>query len=230
MSGGLFLSRIRLRRDGSVLALARLLVPDGEAAIRHAAGHNLLWSLFADGPDRQRDFLWREERSGQFLVLSSREPTDRHGLFTIESKPFEPRLAAGDRLRFSLRANPVVSRSSASGIRGARHDVIMDALRHVPREDRAAQRLSITLKAGRAWLTKQGERFGFVLDPDVAVDGYESVRLPRPGGARPVIFGMADFDGVLTVSDPGAFLARIPVGFGRARAFGCGLMLIRRAR
>jgi len=35
---------------------------------------------------------------------------------------------------------------------------------------------------------------------------------------------------VLTVEDPPLFLVALAAGFGRARAFGCGLMLIRRAR
>lgn len=230
MTRGLFLSRAGLRRDGPAAALARLLVPDGGSAVRSAAGHHALWSLFADSPDRRRDFLWREERSGRFLVLSSRQPVDEHGLFTIESKPFEPSLNPGDRLRFSLRANPVVARATAGGERGARHDVVMDALRSVPREDRAVQRMALIVTAGRAWLAKQGERHGFVPDADVGVDGYETVRLPRPGPSRPVTFSMLEFDGVLTVRDPVAFLAQLPVGFGRARAFGCGLMLIRRAK
>ena len=34
---------------------------------------------------------------------------------------------------------------------------------------------------------------------------------------------------LIEVTDPPAFLARLAAGFGRAKAFGCGLMLIRRA-
>ncbi len=52
-----YLSRVRLRRDVSAGALAPLLVPDDDTGA--AAGHHLLWSLFADAPDRRRDFLWR---------------------------------------------------------------------------------------------------------------------------------------------------------------------------
>jgi CRISPR system Cascade subunit CasE len=32
------------------------------------------------------------------------------------------------------------------------------------------------------------------------------------------------------VKEPDRFLAKLAQGFGRARAFGCGLMLIRRTR
>jgi CRISPR system Cascade subunit CasE len=224
----LFLSRVALRRDGSAAALARLLVPDGGAAPRSAAGHHLLWSLFADTRDRKRDFLWREEGPGRFLTLSARAPVDGHGLFQLDSKPFEPALRAGDRLRFALRANPVVALSGARGQRGRRADVVMQRLHEVPPGERAAAREVVIPEAGRAWLAKQGERHGFAPERDVGVDGYETIRLPRPGG-KPVQYGVLDFDGVLVVRDPAAFLAQLAEGFGRARAFGCGLMLIRRA-
>lgn len=225
----LILSRISLRRDGSAAALARLLVPEGGSAPRSAAGHHLLWSLFADGPDRRRDFLWREEAPGRFLALSAREPVDRHGLFHVEPKSFEPALQPGDRLRFALRANPVVAVPAAHGQRGKRADVVMRALHAVPRGmPRIEARETIIPEAGRAWLAKQGERHGFAPDDDIGVDGYETVRLPR-AGAAPIRYGVLDMQGVLTVRDPASFLSQLAQGFGRARAFGCGLMLIRRA-
>lgn len=229
MKGALFLSRIALRRDGSTAALARLLVPEGGTAPRSAAGHHLLWSLFADSPERQRDFLWREEAPGRFLALSARMPVDEHGLFHVESKPFAPDLHAGDRLRFALRANPVISRPGPRGERGKRDDVVMHALHAVESGKRAEAREAAIPIAGRAWLARQGERHGFTPEGEVAVDGYETVRLARPGASKPVQFGQLDFEGVLTVRDPVAFLAQLAQGFGRARAFGCGLMLIRRA-
>lgn len=224
----LILSRVALRRDGSAAALARLLVPEGGAAPRSAAGHHLLWSLFADTPDRRRDFLWREEGPGRFITLSAREPVDGHGLFHVESKPFEPVLRAGDRLRFALRANPVMAIPGARGERGKRADVVMQKLHAVPRGERAAARETVIPEAGRAWLAKQGERHGFALEGEVGVDGYETIRLPRPG-ADLIRYGVLDFEGVLTVRDPAAFLSQLAQGFGRARAFGCGLMLVRRA-
>jgi CRISPR system Cascade subunit CasE len=41
--------------------------------------------------------------------------------------------------------------------------------------------------------------------------------------------GVLDLEGVLVVSDPARLCHCLAHGFGRAKAFGCGLMMIRRA-
>lgn len=224
----LWLSRARLRRDAPVAALAPLLVPD-VAGARPATAHHLVWSLFADGPERRRDFLWREEAPGRFMTLSRRPPVKIEGLFDLDWQPFAPVLAPGDRLGFTLRANPVVARATAPGQRGKRHDVVMDELKSVASGQRAEARPDAVLTAGRAWLARQGAAHGFQPQGEIAVDGYDRVVIPRETG-RPAIFGVLDISGVLTVEDPARFLTALAAGFGRARAFGCGLMLIRRVR
>ena len=202
-------------------------MPDGQGA-RTAAAHRLVWALFTDGPDRQRDFLWREEGPGRFMALSTRPPAPMPDLFDVDAKPFERALARGDRLAFSLRANPVVARAVVPGQRGKRHDVVMDVLHALPKPQRAGARLRAVADAGQAWLERQGAAHGFTPAEGVSVDGYEQVRVPRDSG-KPAQFSQVDFTGLLTVADPAAFLPALAVGFGRARAFGCGLMLIRRA-
>jgi CRISPR system Cascade subunit CasE len=224
----LFLSRARLRRDAPVTALARLLVPP-DPARRTDASHRLVWSLFADSPDRKRDFLWREEAPGRFMALSSRPPADPHGLFDVEFKRFEAVLRVGDRIGFTLRANPVVSRGEVKDQRGKRHDVVMDALRDVAPAERASRRPEVIISAGRSWFARQGEGNGFVPTGEAAIDGYDQIRIPRAAG-KPVVFSVLDLGGVLEVTDPPRFLARVAAGFGAARAYGCGLMLIRRVR
>ena len=227
----LFFSRACLRRDASVAALAPLLLGNrGKGGQARQPGHHLVWSLFADGPDRQRDFLWREMDAGVFLILSERRPEDRHGLFEIAApKPFAPVLDKGDRLGFSLRANPVVRRRGAFRRRSAKHDVVMDALQLLPSGDRADHRLAAVREQGIAWLERHGAKAGFAFRPSgVRVDGYRQHRISRKG-AGPMYYSTLDFEGVLTVSDPDSFLLAIAKGFGAAKAYGCGLMLIRRA-
>ena len=225
------LSRVRLKRDTSVSALAPLLLGDGgRGGSSRQTGHHLVWSLFADGADRRRDFLWRETSAGEYFILSARVPEDRHGLFEIdEPKPFAPVLEPGDRLGFLLRANPVVRRRHPCRRRSVKHDVVMDALRTRERGDRAAQRLATVREQGFEWLDRQGGTAGFkVRSADVAVDGYKQHRIPRTGSAPAMLYSTLDFEGVLTVSDPDMLLPAISQGFGAAKAYGCGLMLIRR--
>ena len=225
---GPVLIRARLRRDVPAQALARVLAPADPGA-RFGAAHSLVWALFADSRDRRRDFLWRETRPGEFLILAARPPADPHGLFALEYKPFAPTLHSGQRLRFDLRANPVVSISEKRGERGKRHDVVMHALSQIEPAERAAARGNKIREAGAAWLVRKGAAAGFSVDPaELYIDGHERIRIPR-NGARPVIFSALIYQGMLTVDDPVRFLSNVLAGFGAAKAYGCGLMLIRRA-
>ena len=190
----------------------------------------LVWSLFADGPDRRRDFLWRRMDDGAFLVLSARRPDDRHGLFEIdEPKAFAPALAPGDRLRFSLRANPTVRKSKEPGQRHARrHDVVMDALHPFSDGSRAERRMAAIREKGFDWLVRQGCKAGFeIREDELLCEGYRQHRIDRNGG-KPAMFSSLDFEGVLEVREPDLLTSAIARGFGPSKAFGCGLMLIRR--
>jgi CRISPR system Cascade subunit CasE len=224
-----YLSRARLRPTASVATLRDLLLPADESA-RVTAAHKLVWALFTDGPDRQRDFLWRETALGEFFFLSARPPQDPHDLFEIDPpKVFAPVLSAGDRLVFSLRANATVSRGTGEKGRGKVEDVVMHALYGLDQKSRQASRSQVVTDVGRAWLVRQGARCGFDIgEADVCrVDSHRVVSISRRGpGAR---LGVLDLSGTLTVTDPVVFLGAVASGFGRAKAFGNGLMLIRRA-
>jgi len=233
----LFLSRARLRRDVPAAALWRELAPRDDDK-RVATSHRLVWTLFADSPDRERDFLWREAAPGTFYFLSTRAPEDRHNLFEIDPpKLFAPQLRVGDVLQFSLRANATVARrpQGASGerVRGKPSDVVMDALYRIPkgREREAARRDAIGT-AGLNWLRARGQGSGFRLPEDATDDGagcltsYRVVQLDHRNTRMRL--GVLDFEGKLLVDEPARFLEAIARGFGRGKAFGCGLMMIRR--
>jgi len=229
----LWFSRIMLRKDSQVQAIASLLLPKDRKREILAARHELIWSLFSDGPDRNRDFLWREEKHGLFYTLSARKP--QSDLFTIESKPFEPSLKIDDKLAFSLRANPVVTRKSKGKKRGQRHDIVMDRLKslrpHNPEKgdlgERCFARNDLIKEAGHDWIKHQSEKHGFEVNT-VQVDGYHQHILQRRNKNSSGNISTLDFEGTLTITDPKTFLEKLTAGFGSAKAFGCGLMLIRR--
>jgi CRISPR system Cascade subunit CasE len=234
----LYLSRARLRasRGEALAAIAPLLIPDGT---KQQAGHahRILWLLFQDIPDAKRDFLWRDEGGGRYLILSKRPPSDPMGVFELEAQPFEANLKRGDRLRFMMRANPVVttkragSKMGANGkSRGKRVDIVMDALHTVQRgEARRIVRDQLVTEKGSLWLAAQGERAGFILTRPPVIDGYTQVAVERKRG-RPAGFSVLDLAGEIAIVDPSAFLSKLTRGFGSAKAFGCGLMLIRRVK
>ncbi len=233
MSQVLWLSRARLRRDAPIQALVKLLVPDGPAG-RAGAGHRLVWTLFGDTADRDRDFLWREAEPGLFYTLSHRPPEDRHGIFDLdEPKSFAPSLKCGDRLTFSLRANATIAKGGGPDRRGKPCDVVMDAIYSTPAGERASRRVEAIETSGLGWLDRQAIKAGFSLGSTPAsrrsarVTAYQTLRIEHSGSEMKI--GVLDFEGVLEVTDPDRLVSAVAQGFGRAKGFGCGLMLIRRA-
>jgi len=233
----LFLSRLRLDRGADLEALRPLLDPGThhpgamdphERGRRTDAHHRLIWTAFADHPDRRRDFLWRHEGAGAFTVLSAREPMASRLFEPPEVRPFSPVLEPGDHLAFALRAN--ATRDRAGSGKGRRSDVVMHALRAVPAGLRDQARMDAAQTAGQDWLESQGARAGFRL-LTATVGTYSVAALPGHVGRRKSQpqYGILDLTGVIEMTEPRAFLSRLALGFGRARAFGCGLMLIRRA-
>ena len=263
----LYLSRLTIARKPGVDAIRALIDPirgpyrerlhDPEKGRIMDAHHRLIWALFGDSPDRERDFLWRSEGKGRFLVLSHRPPAaDGAGLFDPpEIKEFAPDLRPGDRLAFILRANATQTRKTGrmrkSGKPHTVHiDVVMDRLFPIVGQtalpsgevsQRPAVRHEMANAAAREWLTGQGRRNGFTVEPrpggsgsadlDVDVSDYSVVPLPAHAGPRrgQPQFGVMDMIGHIRVVDPALLIGAIARGFGRAKAFGCGLMLIRRA-
>ena len=221
----LYLSRLMLNRYAPTRALSGLLDP-ADAEARSDASHRLIWTLFGDGHDRARDFLWRADGRGRFFTLSSRPPLANDLFCPPETKVFAPDLRQGDMLHFVLRANATRAKRQAEGP-SARVDVVMDLLHGVPRDERAVKRDALAQEAATAWMTRQGATKGFELAA-LSVEDYRVARIPR--GRKTATLGVLDMSGTLRVTDPAALVAGLGQGFGRGKAWGCGLMLIRRAR
>ncbi|SEK29501.1 type I-E CRISPR-associated protein Cas6/Cse3/CasE [Ectothiorhodospira marina] len=200
--------------------------------------HQLLWRLF---PNHQgaRPFLFRQEMEDPegggaprglplFYVLSDREPVPVSGLLEAQCKRLTPALEVGDQLAFRLRANPTVAKS-AEGERGRRADVLMAA--KYPFEagkGRTSQACTEAMDhAARGWLAERAESWGFRLPAEPEVGAYRQHALPKEKG-RSIRFSSVDYEGLLEVSDPGRLIETLAQGIGRAKAFGCGLLLLRR--
>jgi CRISPR system Cascade subunit CasE len=138
-------------------------------------------------------------------------------------RPYEPRFAEGMRLAFRLVANPVrrsprvddsgrIEASESGHVRHRRRGILDD-------------------DGQRAWLDRQALAGGFAVravtvsplpSPRARTEEYSHERKSR----LPHI--VVRFDGVLEVTDPATLRSTIEQGIGAAKAFGCGLLSVRR--
>ena len=236
-----------------------------EAAFERNGGgayedHQWLWQRFFPAPaGTPRDFLFRRLDAGvtaRFYVLSARAPqTDVPG-WQVKPTAYAPKLAAGERLQFELRANPVVSRPGKPQLNPdgspklrmsgkhagsakhsvVRHDVVMDAKKRLLDErglahwrdwngaDKPSSYELARQSCGR-WLIDSGAARGFAVDEErLSVEAYTQHR----GKDEKLQFSSVDFAGELTVLDADRFGTALMQGIGHAKAFGCGLLLVRR--
>lgn len=222
----MYLSRITPFRRGDRMHRLVALAGKGPYGI-----HQALWRLFDNGTNTPRDFLYRQTGEAHalgFYVLSAREPGTDEDLWIVESKRFQPRLDSGQRLRFSVRINPVVKRRDDNR-RQQRHDLVMD----LKTQDRTAgverTQAERVQSAALAWMEQRQERNGFALDSGTIVaQSYRQLRFRGKGG-RVICLSTLDCEGVLKVEDAEQFQKTLENGLGPAKAFGCGLLLIRPA-
>ncbi|EAQ9982479.1 type I-E CRISPR-associated protein Cas6/Cse3/CasE [Salmonella enterica] len=211
----MYLSRITLHTAQLVPSQLLHLVERGEYVM-----HQWLWELFPGGKERQ--FLYRrEELQGafRFFVLSQERPAES-AIFDVQCRPFAPELSVGQILRFTLRANPTICKA------GKRHDLLMEAKRQVKTQPDSRDIWTYQQQAALEWLSRQGEQNGFSLR-EASVDAYRQQQIRREKSRQMIQFSSVDYAGVLVVKNPVLFLQRLVQGYGKSRAFGCGMMLIK---
>lgn len=224
----MFLSRITFTPD-------RLRCKD--LAVHHDLfrEHQMIWNLFDNRPDTSRDFLYRrEDQPGSlpfYYLLSAREPRYPNGL-RIETKLFEPIITNDDLLAFSLRANAVITRKPGDGSkRRIRRDIIEARsdyykTNYPDPSDRPAPPV-IHQEAAEIWWNRQGEQHGF--EPlELRVDNHRFHKMKKNGDNNQRRFTSLDFYGRIRVTNADLFKQALINGLGRSKAFGCGLLLVRR--
>jgi len=212
-----FITRATLKRSTpTARALAALLSEHKDN------GHRTVWTLFGESPDAKRDFLFREGEPGSFLIVSERRPTDPHQLWELQTKPYALAPTAGQRFGFGLRANPVRA-LSREGKLSAHVDAVMQAKTLKGEALTAEERQTAALD----WLTEREARLGVRFDRALCTaDGYRQLSIARKP-ARSIRLSVIDYEGVLEVTDGDALSRALGSGIGKARAYGCGLLLLR---
>lgn len=224
-----------LRQAAHELALA----PGSGRGATPYAEHQWLWRFYPGADGKDRDFIFRRydnEGMPRFYVVSQRPPVEPTGAWLVQSRPYAPQLVAGQHLSFELLANPVVSKKDSSG-KSRRHDVVMQAKLDAmdahgvkdwhawaPEEGRP-ERAALVDEACLRWLESRAQTNGFRIVA-ATVDEYEQ----RVACARDIRFSTARFTGELVVVDVALFQNVLFNGLGHAKAFGCGLLLVRPPR
>ena len=196
--------------------------------------HQLLWKLFADDVEASRDFLYRRiNASGRlnYYLLSARKASDARNIWRIESKVYDPCLSKGQVLSFMLRVNPVITTKVADGIHRCcdvvMHKKIQLGYQGLPRGERPPLQ-EVVQASCQEWLSKRARDNGFQLDA-FSADGYQQ-HVSYARKHQRVAFSSVELSGRLTVVDPQRLRAALLHGLGKSRAFGCGLLLVKRVR
>ncbi|MEQ1668037.1 MAG: type I-E CRISPR-associated protein Cas6/Cse3/CasE [Sulfuriferula sp.] len=220
-----------------------------ELAQTSYAEHQWLWKFFPSSEDQTRDFIFRRHEIGQmprFYVVSQRQPKAFSEAWQLQSRVYEPQLQQGQRLSFQLHANPTISKKNGAG-KAQRHDVVMQAKRQLLAEHGFSQKAKwadwkddnskpllyeLVQKHCAAWLDGVAKRNGFEIaltddeKPQLQVDDYGQIKAGKR--EHEIRFSAVDFSGELLVTDPELFHLALCNGLGHAKAFGCGLLLVRK--
>jgi CRISPR system Cascade subunit CasE len=198
--------------------------------------HQMVWDLFDNTPEQTRDFLYRrEDTPGQlpfYYVVSARHPKCDGLDLDVQSKKYKPALQQGDRLQFNLRANAVVTRKvDGNSKKRLRRDIIeakVDEYKRRYSNPKDLPRPSVIhYEAAQGWLHRQGENNGFSVS-EFFVENHSFNKVKKPNDPNTRQFTSLDLHGQLIIDDPGQFTKIVENGLGRSKAFGCGLLLIKR--
>lgn len=187
--------------------------------------HRQLWRLFPgeeketrnNGEELRQGFLFRIEdnptgRPARLLVQSRRAPEAASGVVLVGTREIQPQPVAGQRLAFFLTANPIKT--------------ITDAQRDA-KPGKKSEKCRVPLikeEDQREWIARKFADAGEIEAVNVLPQAPIYFRKGNRGGKLVTV----TFDGVLRVSDPTRMTELLENGIGPAKAFGCGLLLVRR--
>ncbi len=187
--------------------------------------HRQLWRLFpgeeketrSNNEELRQGFLFRTEdnptgRPARLLVQSRRMPEAASGLVIVSSREFQPQPVAGQRLAFLLTANPVKT--------------ITDTQRDAkPGKKSGKCRVPLIKEEEQhEWIARKLASAGEIEAVNILPHSLVYFRKGNRGGKLATV----TFEGVLRVSDPTRIAELLANGIGHAKAFGCGLLLVRR--
>ncbi len=185
--------------------------------------HQALWKLYPGCGDEQRNFLYRVERLekgiGTHILMQStlRPRQSEDNPVILDWREYNPVFSSGQRLRFRLRANPVKTiKDSRKGTVEKKGKIYTKTVR-VPLIHEEQQ---------QAWLERKLQgvaQLETLITQTEPILYFRKEKEKRSGKIQHVLF-----DGILSITAPDAFSALFQTGIGSAKAFGCGLLTVKR--
>ena len=215
---------------GVEMYLTQMKLNPARPGTRRALGsdqvmHAMVLSSFPHLQEGER-VLWRVDvaaRHDVMLYVASPAKPDMTAVVEQAGWPLEPtwrtasyeplleRLAAGQKWRFRLTANPTRNVSRGPNVRGK------------VRPCRTAEQQSDWLMGSA---DRMGVDFGTSDAPTFQVVGRTTSNFKHRGSAGRIPMTKATFEGRLTVQDPEKLRTILTSGVGRGKAYGCGLLTL----
>ncbi len=197
--------------------------------------HKKIWELVSRNENQKRNFLYRVEYDAyqnikHIYLLAPNQISFQKNIKIAVSPRYQPQIETGEFLFFKLRANPIIKRKENG--KAKEYSLVMDAKHQFKKNGKNYQERfyldELIYDVGMKWLIRKGEQHGFsVKQFEVKIDNDREYHV-TPTGKGSFMIRTLDFEGALTVVDPRLFVDVLYKGVGSAKAFGCGLMLVRR--
>jgi CRISPR system Cascade subunit CasE len=180
--------------------------------------HQFIWKLFGK-PGSDRDFLFTLYNN-RFYVVSSRVPNFESSNIQVRTKNYDSEFKEGEFLRFDVRLD-VETRI------GRKRMSIVSAYKKRFEEGHRLKNDEAMHEAFAEWFQKHSHKYGFKIR-NFYIQGYDHYNFVKTETKEKVEFDSLDIRGVLEVKGPAVFSETLLRGFGKAKCFGCGLMLVAR--
>lgn len=172
-----------------------------------------------DSEERTRK-LWRIDKlnNKEYLLIVSVEKPDLEKLEkfgvknTAKSKRYDDfieKLNNGQRMRFKVTLNPVIAKHKKGS-----------------KDERGIVYPHVTVSQKTNFLLERSLKNGFELKTDEFLVTETSFELLRRAKGKNVRVSKATYEGVLTIKDIDLFRDILINGFGKKKAFGCGMMTV----
>ena len=163
-------------------------------------GHQLIWGFFDDNLETKPRILYRLIDDILYIVspISPVPKVDSSYYCNIQTKEFNPKFENGCKLYLDVVANPTTP---------DKHIAILDR------------------KKQEEWLISQGKNHGFAVDY-VEVGNYKKMKVTNK--EKDFSIFAVPYMAHITITDADKFYQAFCNGIGRAKAYGMGMMMVKK--